>query len=179
VIEPPCATVYKPVEFTKLPLPLVCRQREAGLAAFERALALNCDILRPRYLALPRSLALYERLQADRTPGWASGRLGCAGLQSTLDAAQHRFPNEDCVVFLRRHWFMGGLRMQMATFWVKAFDLLAFDGATVFAARPDGGDALMLDLDDAGVAAEAAYEIFAWGGRWPVYLPPAPPRDPI
>ena len=163
------------VETTRPPFSQIRSQRGAGLAGFEKALAVQCGVVRPAYLPLPQSLALYDRLRQHRMPERASGRLDQAGMRSTLAAAQRRFPDEDCIVILQRYWFIGGLRMQLATFWAKAFDLLTLDGTAVFVARPQSDDALMLDLDageDTGGTAEPRCEIFAWGQNWPVYLPP-------
>ena len=147
-----------------------------ALASFELDLAKACGLVRPRYLPIEESVALYDLIGAGARPSHATGRVNQAEMAAMLASAQERFPDQDCLVFLSRYWFMGGLQLRLAAFWNKALELVHFDGDTVFAASPGGDQGIMLDLDSSP-GEDGGYELFVWGESWPVYAPPPTVAD--
>ncbi len=70
---------------------------------------------------------------------------------------------------------MGGIELRISAFWIKALDLLDFDGDTVFAVSHDGRDGIALDFDTEPVERGGGYEIIVWGDRWQDFGPPGRP----
>ena len=164
------------MDVTELQIALIRNQRKMALKTFELDLAKACGLVRPRYLPLEESIALYERISAGVVPSHATGRVNRLEMAAMLASAQERFPDQDCLIFLSRYWFMGGLQQRLAIFWNKLLELVHFDGDTVFAVSPCGGQGVMLDLDRSP-GEDGGYELFIWGESWPVYAPPLVPAD--
>jgi hypothetical protein len=160
---------------TRTPLPILRGQRQAALASFEHALALNCGVVRPRYLPLAESVQVYSRLVSGMAAQHASGRLPRPLMAELLRRAQESIEPEPCLVFLYNSCFAGGIEMALPTFWTKALDLLDFDGDAVFAVARDGSQGLMLDFDPSPLGwcsgHDGSVELFAWGTDWPRRVP--------
>ena len=160
---------------TQTPLSILRNQRQAALAGFERALALNCGVVRPRYLPLAESVQVYSRLVSGMAAQHASGRLPRPLMAELLRRAQESFGPEPCLIFLYNSCFAGGIEMALPTFWTKALDLLDFDGDAVFAVACDGSEGLMLDFDPSPLGwcsgHDGSTELFAWGPHWSRQVP--------
>lgn len=167
--------MFRIVDSARVSLPQIESRRRQALAGFERALALNCGVIRPTYLPLEASLRILAGVVGAGLGQHASGRLPRLMMAELLGRAQGCFADEPCLAFLYNSDFTGGIEMRLATFWTKALDLLDFDGNLVLAAAPDGSQGVVLDVDPGPLAGAGcfggSYELFAWGDRWAARVP--------